>query len=34
LPEGMPKPILKHLKKTRVKGANLGIVRVVDSCSA
>ena len=34
LPEGMPKPILKHLKKTRVKGANLGIVRVVDSLSA
>ena len=32
LPEGMPKPILKHLKKTRVKGTNLGIVRVVD-CS-
>ena len=34
LPEGMPKPILKHLKKTRVKGTNLGIVRVVDSLSA
>jgi len=34
LPEGMPKPILQHLKKTRVKGANLGIVRVVDSLSA
>ena len=34
LPEGMPKPILKHLKKIRVKGTNLGIVRVVDSHSA
>ena len=34
LPEGMPKPILKHLKKTRVRGTNLGIVRVVDSYSA
>ena len=34
LPEGMPKPILKHLKKTRVRGTNLGIVRVVDSHSA
>ena len=34
LPEGMPKPILKHLKKTRVKGSNLGIVRVMDSQSA
>jgi len=34
LPEGMPKQILKHLKKTRVKGTNLGIVRVVDSLSA
>ena len=34
LPEGMPKPILKHLKKTRVRGTNLGIVRVVDSNSA
>ncbi len=34
LPEGMPKPILKHLKKTRVKGANLGMVRVVDSHSS
>lgn len=34
LPEGMPKPILKHLKKTRVRGTNLGIVRVVDSLSA
>jgi len=28
LPEGMPKPVLKHLKKTRVKGVNLGMVRV------
>ena len=28
LPEGMPKPILKHLKKTRVKGVNLGMSRV------
>ena len=34
LPEGMPKQILKHLKKVRVKGANLGAVRVVDSLSA
>ena len=34
LPEGMPKPILKHLKKTRVKGTNLGMVRVVDSVSS
>ena len=34
LPEGMPKPILKHLKKTRVKGTNLGMVRVVDSFSS
>jgi ATP-dependent RNA helicase DeaD len=33
LPEGMPKQILKHLKKVRVKGANLGAVRVVDSLS-
>ncbi len=28
LPEGMPKAILKHLKKTRVKGQNLAMARV------
>ena len=31
---GYAKPILKHLKKTRVKGTNLGMVRVVDSFSS
>ena len=29
LPEGMPKAILKHLKKTRVKGVSLGMARVL-----
>jgi len=28
LPEGMPKQILRHLKKTRVKGVNLSMARV------
>ncbi len=29
LPEGMPKAILKHLRKTRVKGMNLAMDRVI-----
>ena len=28
LPEGMPKAVLKHLRKTRVKGMNLAMDRV------
>jgi ATP-dependent RNA helicase DeaD len=28
LPEGIPKSILKHLKKTRVKGVHLAMGRV------
>jgi len=28
LPEGMPKAILKHLRKTRIKGVSLDMARV------